>query len=103
MEIITLQEIKLQCRIDGDEEDALLTAYGDAAEHQVCNMTARSFDELRERGGGDWPPPLKVAALLLAAHWYRQREAVAPGSANAVPYAVEYLTRPYTRLTQKNE
>ncbi len=44
----------------------------------------------------DCPEPLRLAALLLTGHWYRNREAVVVGVASAVlPKAVDELIAPY--------
>lgn len=47
--------------------------------------------------GFDTPPqPLKIAALMLVAHWYQNREAVVTGTiATQVPMAVDTLITPY--------
>lgn len=37
------------------------------------------------------PVPARHCCLMLAAHWYANREAVAPGSMNPVPMAVELM------------
>lgn len=44
------------------------------------------------------PEPLKVAVLLLAAHWYANREAVGTADANALPFAVDSLIGTYRRI-----
>lgn len=42
------------------------------------------------------PPSLKVAALMLVAHWYQNREAVVTGTiASEVPLTVETMIAPY--------
>lgn len=103
LEILTLEEIKAQTRVDIDDEDDLLTTYGEAAERQIIGMTRRSVEELIEIGAGAFPPQLRVAMLMFAAHLYRQREAVAPGAAVPVPYGIEFMTRPFTRLVHKEK
>lgn len=44
------------------------------------------------------PEPLKVAILLLAGHWYQNREAATPGALSALPMAVDALIAPYRRV-----
>lgn len=41
--------------------------------------------------GEQVPTPARHAILMLVAHWYANREAVAPGSMNPVPMAVELM------------
>ena len=53
MNILTLEQIKAQCRIDPEmtEEDQLLELYGDAAEETVLNYCNRSLESLYEEYG----------------------------------------------------
>ena len=46
MNILTLEQIKAQCRIDSEmtEEDQLLEIYGDAAEETVINYCNCSLE-----------------------------------------------------------
>lgn len=98
MDTVTLEELKLQMRIETDDDDALVEVYGDAAERAVIGATGRSLSELEEMGGGVFPAPLKVAVLMLAGTFYRDREAVSNLPVNAVPYSVDYLVKPYVKL-----
>lgn len=51
---ITLDEIKLQCRIDGDSENELLTVFLTSAKAMIENYTNRKlFDELPTSGDLD--------------------------------------------------
>ncbi|MGC6407562.1 head-tail connector protein [Pasteurella sp. P03HT] len=74
---ITLEEIKSQCRIDGDESDDLLEQYLISAKSIVENVTnCKLFDKLP-----DSPPAnalelngdLKVAILMLIAYLFENR------------------------------
>jgi uncharacterized phiE125 gp8 family phage protein len=50
--------------------------------------------------GADVPAPLRQAMLMLAAHWFEQRSAVAVGDLpQTVPAGVAALTAPYRRMT----
>lgn len=44
------------------------------------------------------PAPIRQAILLLAGHFYANREAVAPGALGVVPMAVDSLIAPYRRI-----
>jgi uncharacterized phiE125 gp8 family phage protein len=48
--------------------------------------------------GGDVPAPLRQAMLMLLAHWFEQRSAVAFDAAQAVPAGAAALIAPYRRL-----
>ena len=47
---------------------------------------------------GHLPKMLLQAALMLAAHWYNQRESVAAVAMHEVPDSVQALVKPYRRL-----
>jgi uncharacterized phage protein (predicted DNA packaging) len=66
--MITLQEAKTHCRIDGDESDAELTAMIAAAGAHVENYLGVTYtDDLA-------PAPVKAACCLLVSGLYEQRE-----------------------------
>ncbi|MFQ6876495.1 MAG: head-tail connector protein [Haemophilus parainfluenzae] len=74
---ITLDEIKLQCRIDNDDEDDLLSAYLVAAKAMVENHTNRVlFNTLPEEkpiNAQEITGDLKIAILMLIAYLYENR------------------------------
>ncbi|MDD0821560.1 head-tail connector protein [Bacillus cereus] len=66
--VLTLEEAKKYLRVDGDEEDDLITSFVIAAEQYIKNSTSKNVnlnDELA-----------KLAARILIAHWYENREPV---------------------------
>ncbi len=44
------------------------------------------------------PAPLRVAIMMLAAHWYENRESVGDVKSNALPQSVDTLIAPYRRV-----
>ena len=101
MEALTLEMLKAHCRADDyDSDDAYLLQLGEAAEAMVCTMVNRSRGEIIAIGGGEWPPMLKQAVMLLAGHWFNQREAVAGVQMHEVPNGVSALTKPYRVLVR---
>ncbi len=85
---------------DFADDDALLTSYLAAAEERVIGMTNRTLSEIVDRYGGV-PESLKQAAMMLAGHWYNQREAAVGGSSQAVAFGVDALVKPYRRLVRR--
>jgi uncharacterized phage protein (predicted DNA packaging) len=88
--LLTLAETKLHCRIDHDDEDALLGALIATATTAVgdyMNMDAEDVDDSA-------PPPVKSAALLLVGTLYEQRESQSDRPYNRNP-AFEMLLAPY--------
>lgn len=117
LQVVTLEELKAQMRVEETDEDDMITQYGVAAERQIIAETRRSLDELCVRGYVDYhgtvvpdsvtpgvawfPSPLKVAILMFAAQLYRNREPVAVGvSVAAIPYTLAVMVKPYVKLAQ---
>jgi len=99
MAVVSLALFKKHVRADDfcDDDDYLLHLI-DAAETSVVNATNRSYDELTEDTAGELPAPLKHAILMLAAHWYNQRESVSGVQMQEVPDALQALVKPYRKL-----
>lgn len=112
LQIVQLSELKKQMRIEDDEEDDLIIAYGCAAESTLLREVRRTIPELCAIGYEDaineppteqpgmeyFPAPLRVAVLMLAAHLYRNREAVSTATQTVTPYGYDVLVKPYIRL-----
>lgn len=91
--------IKHNSRIDGDEENDVITLYGESAEQQVLNDTGRTVAELKVMGGGEnVPKDIVHASLMLADFAYKQRSPVDQISWSVVPYTYERLVKPYIKL-----
>ena len=99
MATVDLELLKKHVRADDfADDDDYLAHLLDAAERHVCNATNREAEELIEMGGGNLPPTLQQAALLIAGHWYNQREAVSGVQMAEVPYTLQALIKPYRKL-----
>lgn len=84
---------------DFSDDDQYLAHLLDAAEEYVTKATNRSSDELLAMGGGeDLPATLQQAVLLIAGHWYNQREAVSGVQMAEVPYTLQAIIKPYRKL-----
>lgn len=98
IDVVTLEELKAQVRAD-DSEDGLLKIMLAASIRTIENRTGRTFAD------GDSPiaaadaDVARMAVLLLAAHWFRNRETVSVGvMASELPMSVEYLITPIAKL-----
>ena len=92
--MIDLARVKLHLRVDGDDEDSLITGYLEAAKAHVAMHCDRELVESAPTGPEQmaFTPDVEQAVLLLVGHWYANREAVVIGSiSTAVPLAVERL------------
>ncbi len=81
-EPITLTEIKEYLRIDGEEENSLLTALLSAA-------ISHSENYLQAPLPSETPTPVKQALLILIGHFYEQR------AGEDIPKVVYVLLSPY--------
>lgn len=96
---VSLELFKKHVRSDDfADDDQYLEHLLVVAQESVITATNRSEDELVEIGGGEFPPTLKHAILLLGAHLYNQRESVSSVQLHAVPDALQSLIKPYRRL-----
>ena len=96
MSLTSLTLLKQQVRADtfGDDDD-LLQHYLDAAEEYAVTYTRRSPDDLAVGEDGRLPATVTQAVLLLASHWYNQREASVQGGMSDVPFGVAALLKPW--------
>lgn len=101
LKFLTLEGIKRQARIEPDftDDDLYLLSLGRAAERKLLKDICRTYDEVKEMEGGEWPEDLTLAALLLTSQWYKYREPSENMSMSVVPYAYEDLYMPYRKGT----
>lgn len=99
MAVVSLALFKKHVRADDfADDDEYLQHLLDTAEDWVINGTNRTEAELKEMDGGTFPRPLIHAIMMLAAHWYNQRESVATVQMQQVPDALQALIKPYRKL-----
>ena len=99
MATVDLELLKKHVRADDfADDDDYLAHLLDAAEQYVCTATNREAAELLEMGGGKLPTMLQQEVLLIAGHWYNQREAVSGVQMAEVPYTLQALIKPYRKL-----
>ena len=100
MPAVDLDLFKKHVRADDfSDDDAYMLHLLDAAEAAVVDATDRTRDELDAIGGGALPVQLVQAIMMLAAHWYNQRESVAAVQMHEVPASLQALVKPFTRLS----
>ncbi len=103
--MLSVEQVKHHCNIEQDftEDDAWIAARIKAAVRYVENYTRRTlYDSAADPLYLADPDPLlygedvETAMLMLIAHWYNNREAVATGvSATTLDFAVEAFLQPY--------
>lgn len=94
-----LELLKKHVRADDfSGDDVYLAQLLNAAEEYVVMATNRTTEELLVMGGEALPASLQQAVLLIAGHWYNQREAVSGVQMAEVPYTLQALVKPYRKL-----
>ncbi|KXY32221.1 DNA-packaging protein [Bacillus cereus] len=79
--VLKLEEAKEYLRVDGNEEDMLISSLITAAEIYIKNATSKNVDLKSELA--------KLAARILIAHWYENREAV--GKAEQLAFSLQSI------------
>lgn len=82
--MITLEKFKAHIRTDGDDENIALQMYLEAATAYVASETGIEPEDADDAR-------YDMAIILLAAHFYLNREAVASGKMHRVPYGVSSM------------
>lgn len=96
--MVTLEQVKFQCRIEHDDEDALLAGYMAAARDHVQKHLDRTIYESvvpdDDPDGVIDNASIDQATLLLIGHWYAHREAVSESSMTEMPMGTYHLLQP---------
>ena len=101
MALVTLEDVKRQCRLDlhTDDDDLLLDVYIKAAVRHIEHRIGAALvepDDMAPAGSQPYHEDIKLAALLLIAHWYENRESVSIEALKPLPMGVDLLLSPYT-------
>lgn len=99
MAVVSLALFKKHVRTDDfADDDVYLEHLLETAEVSVVTATNRTVQELTDGNAGQFPKPLKHAMMMLAAHWYNQRESVSTAQMHEVPDSLQALVKPYRKL-----
>lgn len=102
MAAVDLALFKKHVRADDfADDDTYLQHLLNAAEESVIKATNRTEDELKAIGGGSVPTPIVQAIMMVAAHWYNQRESVSTAQMHQVPDSLSALIKPYRKLVSE--
>ena len=100
MKWLTLELIKQNSRIRGNNEDTILELYANSAEEQVLSDINRTYDELMT-WQGSVPYKLIHASLMLVDFAYRQKSPADTLNWSVVPLTYEHLIKSYMRLADR--
>ena len=104
---ITLDEIKMQCRIDSDDEDDFLNGLLQSAKATIESYTNRKlFTELPSESvpenALEITADLKIAILMLISYLYENRSGMKELSQtqrNRIPPTIKMIVERYTYIT----
>lgn len=100
--MVTLEQVKFQCRIEHDAEDALLTGYVAAARDHIQMHLDRTIYDLAvpadDPDGVIDNASIDQATLMIVSHWYAHRESVSESAMVEVPMGAMHLLQPYRRM-----
>lgn len=101
MALVDLDLFKKHVRADDfADDDDYLQHLLDTAEESIVKATNRTENELVNIGGGNMPKAILHATMMLAAHWYNQRESVSGVQMHEVPDSLSALIKPYRKLSE---
>lgn len=93
MSVVGLEEQKRHMNVDFDEDDDLISTKIDVAESYTTDLIGENIAEMNPVPGA-----LRQAIMMLAAHFYENREATSfDGRANEMPFGFLSLISPYRR------
>lgn len=98
---VSLQQLRVQVRLEEDDasQDIDLIPKLAAAVRAVENETGRFFEGTDPLIDEKDLPTAKLAVLMLAAHWYRNREAVVVNATGVeLPGAFKFLINPISKM-----
>lgn len=89
-ELITLEEVKLHCRIDDDYEDTLLQVYIDTSLEVCQKHVGKRFDS-----GLEFTPAIKTGCLMYISFLYEHRSVTTNTAMEMVPMTISALWSVY--------
>lgn len=88
---LTIEALKDQLNIDGDEDNAILTRILSAATKHVERLLGYALTDTDKLPHGA-PDDLEHAVLMIAAHWYENREETITGTIIAsIPFGAAQI------------
>ena len=95
---LSLELLKKHVRSDdGTYDDDLLGHYLDSARETVLSYSGRTEREIAGMGCSNM---FSQAVLMLAAHWYNQRESVSSVNMSQVPDSISVLVKRFQKLSE---
>ena len=98
MNYLTLEDIHRQLRLEPDfqEDDAILTIYGDSAEDFISQHLNRPLDDITAENGGELPRNIYNAMLMFVDYMYDNSGS---GDVKEIPNSIWILLTPWKKYT----
>ena len=90
--MVTLEQAKAHCRVDHDDDDAVITGMIAAASDHLTSIGVDTDADPSH-------PAVDHATLMLVGHFYENREAVDQVATVAVALGVDRLVQPYREVS----
>lgn len=99
---VTLQQAKQHLLVDNSftDDDLYILSLIQVAEDSVEHHLDIALSNL-EGEGGELPPSITQAILLMVGNLYQNREPVTFGQVNKIPFTLEYLINLYRNFSVK--
>lgn len=96
---LTVEALKAQLNIDGDDDNAILGRLLPAATKHVERVLGYALTDTDKLPNGA-PEDLEHAVLMVAAHWYENREATLVGlTAQEIPFGAAQIIGEHREYT----
>lgn len=89
---LDLAAVKEYLRVDGEEEDLLISTFLISAKSFIQTYLRQSFDEFEEL-----PEEFTIACLAIIAHWYETRAIATEKSGDEIAYMFAGLLDPHRK------
>lgn len=97
---LNIERVRQQLRVDGNNEDELVSGLIAAATRAVEVHTGMTFSDGPTAFATEDVELASTAALMLITNWYDNRDGIAVGAAAVeLPHAVTWLLWPLKRLS----
>ncbi|MBY9062305.1 head-tail connector protein [Sphingomonas yunnanensis] len=99
-ELVTIEQARMQLKVDPGPLDSLIRQYLEAATRMVELETGRTVEPGTAEFGDKDRPVAAQAVMMLVRAWYDRPDGIAPNTAaSELPFAVSFLLWPLKRLT----
>lgn len=97
LRILDFQEVKLNSKIETNEEDPIVLRKCKTAEDSILKVLNRTLEDLIEEYG-EVPSPVYDACMCMVEHLYQHRGPTSALALHDIPYTIDFMVKPYIKL-----